>query len=76
MTDFMAFQLSFLTGEIGQPRAGDSSLMLVGEELDTQGQMKRFSYSVFTKPRFLNCNTMVYLVRTGADILSPGQFKI
>lgn len=53
-------------GAVGQPRAGDSSLLLVREEPDKQGQMRRFSCNVFTelKPRFLNCDMMPYLVRT------------
>jgi len=53
-------------------------LLLVGEAPDMKGQMRRFSYDVFTepKPRFLNCIMMVYLVRTVTDTLSAGQFKI
>lgn len=66
MTAFMAFQLSFGTGAIGQCRAVDSSLLLVGEVSDTPGQMRRFSYNTFIeqKPRLLNYNMMVYPVRT------------
>lgn len=60
-------------GAVGQPRAGDSSLLLVTEEPDKQGQMKRFSYKVFTepKPRFLNCDIMPYLVRTVSSRFQP-----
>lgn len=75
VTAFMAFLLSFWTGAVGQPRAGDSSLLLVREEPDKQGQMRRFSYKVFTepKPRFLNCDMMLYLVWTVSSRFQPIQ---
>lgn len=73
----VAFQLSFGTAAIGQCRAVDSSLLLVGKEPDIPGQIRRFSYNTFTdqKPRLLNYNMMVYPVRTVADTLSAGQLK-
>lgn len=62
-------------GAVGQTRAGDSSLLLVREEPDKQGQMRRFSYKIFTepKPRFLNCDIMPYLVRTVSSRFQPIQ---
>lgn len=62
-------------GALGQPRAGDSSSLLVREEPDKKGQMRRFSYKVFTepKPRFLNCDVMPYLVRTVSSRFQPIQ---
>lgn len=72
----MAFQQSLWTGAVGQPRVGDSSLLLVREEPDKQGQMRRFSYKVFTepKPRFLNCDMMLYLVRAVSSRFQPTQY--
>lgn len=72
----MEFQLSFWMGAVGQPRAGDSSLLLVTEEPDKQGHMRRFSYKVFTepKPRFLNCDITPYLVRTVSSRFQPIQY--